>query len=309
MAEKKIFPFVQIEGQEDIKLAIILNLICPSISGVLIRGEKGTGKSTIVRGIGELMQRQGENLKVVELPINATEDRVAGSIDIEKVLKTGEKVLQKGILAEADGNILYADEINLLEDYIVDLLLDAAAMGVNTIERDGISYSHSSKFILIGTMNPEEGELRPQLLDRFGLLVDVKSERDGLLRKEIIKKRLVFENNPEEFINGSYNEEKNLVSKIKEAQKRFPHIKTEDEILDLVVSLSTSLNVDGHRGDLTLVRAAKAYAAFQEKDEVTKDDIIRLAQMVYSHRLRKKPFEEITPLNRSDIENILNEKL
>ena len=280
MTEKQIFPFVQIEGQEDIKLAIILNLICPAISGVLIRGEKGTGKSTIVRGIGELMQRQGENLKVIELPINATEDRVAGSIDIERVLKTGEKVLQKGILAEADGNILYADEINLLEDYIVDLLLDAAAMGVNTIERDGISYSHSSKFILIGTMNPEEGELRPQLLDRFGLLVDVKSEKDGHLRKEIIKKRLAFENDPVEFINASHKEEKNLISKIKKAQKRLPLIKTTDEILDLVVSLSIGLNVDGHRGDLTLVRAAKAYAAFQERDEVTKDDMIRLAQMV-----------------------------
>ncbi|AIN93824.1 ATP-binding protein [Treponema putidum] len=309
MTEKKIFPFVQIEGQEDIKLAIILNLICPEISGVLIRGEKGTGKSTIVRGIGDLMQRHGESLKVVELPINATEDRVAGSIDIERVLKTGEKVLQKGILAEADGNILYADEINLLEDYIVDLLLDAAAMGVNTIERDGISYSHSSKFILIGTMNPEEGELRPQLLDRFGLLVDVKSEKDGALRKEIIKKRLAFETDPVEFINSSYQEEKKLVSKIKEAQKHFPYIKVRDEILNLVVSLSIGLNVDGHRGDLTLVRAAKAYAAFRERDEVTKDDIIRLAQMVYSHRLRKKPFEEINPLNRSDIENILNERL
>ncbi|MGI5083788.1 ATP-binding protein [Treponema putidum] len=309
MTEKKIFPFVQIEGQEDIKLAIILNLICPEISGVLIRGEKGTGKSTIVRGIGDLMQRHGESLKVVELPINATEDRVAGSIDIERVLKTGEKVLQKGILAEADGNILYADEINLLEDYIVDLLLDAAAMGINTIERDGISYSHSSKFILIGTMNPEEGELRPQLLDRFGLLVDVKSEKDGALRKEIIKKRLAFETDPVEFINSSYQEEKKLVSKIKEAQKHFPYIKVRDEILNLVVSLSIGLNVDGHRGDLTLVRAAKAYAAFRERDEVTKDDIIRLAQMVYSHRLRKKPFEEINPLNRSDIENILNERL
>lgn len=309
MTEKQIFPFVQIEGQEDIKLAIILNLICPAISGVLIRGEKGTGKSTIVRGIGELMQRQGENLKVIELPINATEDRVAGSIDIERVLKTGEKVLQKGILAEADGNILYADEINLLEDYIVDLLLDAAAMGVNTIERDGISYSHSSKFILIGTMNPEEGELRPQLLDRFGLLVDVKSEKDGHLRKEIIKKRLAFENDPVEFINASHKEEKNLISKIKKTQKRLPLIKTTDEILDLAVSLSIGLNVDGHRGDLTLVRAAKAYAAFQERDEVTKDDIIRLAQMVYSHRLRKKPFEEINPLNQADIENILNERL
>ena len=298
MTEKQIFPFVQIEGQEDIKLAIILNLICPAISGVLIRGEKGTGKSTIVRGIGELMQRQGENLKVIELPINATEDRVAGSIDIERVLKTGEKVLQKGILAEADGNILYADEINLLEDYIVDLLLDAAAMGVNTIERDGISYSHSSKFILIGTMNPEEGELRPQLLDRFGLLVDVKSEKDGHLRKEIIKKRLAFENDPVEFINSSHKEEKDLISKIKEAQKIFPDIKVGDDILDLVVSLSIGLNV-----------AAKAYAAFQERDEVTKGDIIRLAQMVYSHRLRKKPFEEINPLNQSDIENILNERL
>lgn len=292
-SKKQIFPFVQLEGQEELKLAIILNLIDPSINGVLIRGEKGTGKSTAVRGIEEMLSREGKIMKVVELPINATEDRVVGTLDIEKILKEGERKLQKGILYEADKNILYIDEVNLLEDYIVDLILDAAAMGTNTIEREGISYSHSADFVLIGTMNPEEGELRPQLLDRFGLMVNVVSERDAEIRKRIIKKRLEFSKDPESFIENSRDKERELVKKISTAKGNLNRVEIPEEILDLIVSISTKLQVDGHRADLTMIKAAIALAAFEGEEKITKEIIEKLLPLVYSHRLRKRPFEEI----------------
>lgn len=288
-----IFPFVEIEEQEDLKLAIILNIIDEKISGVLIRGEKGTGKSTAVRGIGELIGRCGGNKKVVELPMNATEDRIVGSIDIEKVLKDGSKSFQPGILYEADNNILYIDEVNLLDDYIVDLILDASAMGVNTIERDGISKSHSSKFVLVGTMNPEEGELRPQLLDRFGLMVEIFSEKDKEVRKRIVKKRLEFDKNQEEFIKKSQEKEKELYRRIIKARENFNSVIVDENILDMVVEISLELGVDGHRSDITIIRAAKAYAAFLGEEKVTIEHIKKLIPMVYSHRLRKRPFEEV----------------
>lgn len=290
---KKIFPFVDLQGQDNLKLAIILNLIDEKISGVLIRGEKGTGKSTAVRGIGELIQRCGGSKKVVELPMNSTEDRLVGSINIEKVLKEGEKVFQPGILYEADNNILYIDEINLLDDYLVDLILDAAAMGVNTVERDGISKIHSSKFTLVGTMNPEEGELRPQLLDRFGLMVEVYSEKDKDLRKNIVKKRLEFDSDPNAYIEKLKDKEAELYKKIIRARENFEEVEVSEEILNKVVETSIDLGVDGHRADITMIRAAKAYAAFLGFDKVDLDHIKTLLPMVYSHRLRKRPFEEI----------------
>ncbi len=290
---KYIFPFVEIEGQNDLKLAIILNIIDETISGVLIRGEKGTGKSTAVRGIGDMISRCGGAKKVVELPMNATEDRIVGSIDIEKVLKDGEKSFQPGILYEADNNILYIDEVNLLDDYIVDLILDASAMGVNTVERDGISKSHSSKFVLVGTMNPEEGELRPQLLDRFGLMVEVYSEKDRETRKRIIEKRMEFDSNQELFINNARSKEEELYKKIIDAKSNLSNIKVDEDILDLVVNISVDLEVDGHRSDITIIRAARAYAAFLGEDRVNASHLKKLMPMVYSHRLRKRPFEEI----------------
>lgn len=304
---KKIFPFVEIEGQDDLKLAILLNLIDRNISGVLIRGEKGTGKSTAVRGIGDLLQRHNQGIKVVELPVNATEDRVVGSINIEQVLKSGEKKFEPGILKEADGNILYIDEVNLLEDHIVDLLLDAAAMGVNTVEREGISYSHPSKFVLIGTMNPEEGELRPQLLDRFGLIVDIKSEEDIGVRKEIIRKRLSFEEDFQGFIRSAEEKEDELIKKIHDAKARRRKVKVGDDILESVARISLELKVDGHRGDLTMIRAAEAYAAFLGDGEVKKEHILRLLPMVYAHRLRKKPFEEIQVDKLDDVSRLIDE--
>ncbi|MFS0659857.1 AAA family ATPase [Niallia alba] len=196
MTVKHRYPFTAIVGQENMKLAILLNIINPNIGGVLIKGEKGTAKSTAVRSISDLM----DGLKVVDLPLSITEDRLLGTLDMEYAIKHGEKKFEPGILYYADNNILYVDEINLLDDSIIDSLLDVAAMGVNTIERDGISHSHSSRFILVGTMNPEEGEIRPQLLDRFGLSVDVFGEKNVKDRMLVIERRLAFENNPSAFI-------------------------------------------------------------------------------------------------------------
>lgn len=192
MTDKKIYPFSAIVGQEQMKTALILNVVNPRLGGVLIRGEKGTAKSTAVRALAEVLP----DTRVVDLPVSATEDRVAGTLDIEYALQHGEKRFEPGILAQADQNILYVDEVNLLDDHIVDILLDSAAMGVNTVEREGISYSHPARFTLVGTMNPEEGDLRPQLLDRFGLVVEVAGEEDVNNRVEVIRRRLDFEADP-----------------------------------------------------------------------------------------------------------------
>ncbi|MEG0398113.1 MAG: AAA family ATPase, partial [Cetobacterium sp.] len=215
--EKKLYPFMAIVGQEKMKEALILNIINPNLGGVLIKGEKGTAKSTAVRALAQLLKNY--NMKVINLPISATEDRVVGTLDIEHAIKTGEKKFEKGILADADKNILYVDEINLLEDHIVDVLLDAAAMGINSIEREGISYSHSAKFILVGTMNPEEGDLRPQLLDRFGLVVNVAGEREIQKRVEVVKRRIKFEENPNLFIQEWIEEEEEIRKKIEDAKE------------------------------------------------------------------------------------------
>ena len=304
--KKNVFPFVGIEGQENLKLALILNLISPKISGVLIRGEKGTGKSTAVRGLGDLSTRHNRKIKVIELPLNCTEDRLVGSIDVEKILKNGEKEFQKGILSEANKNILYVDEINLLEDYIVDLLLDAAAMGENTVERDGISISHEADFILVGSMNPEEGELRPQLLDRFGLMVDVTGEDDMDMRMKIIKSRINYERNPEEFIKAYFHEEEELINTITKAKELIETVKISDEILEKVAKISLSLGVDGHRADITMVRALIAYAAYLGETEVKDEYLEKIYSLVYAHRLRKRHFEEIEEGRLPSIGDILN---
>ena len=292
MKNNMLFPFTAIAGQEELKLALILNLIDPKIGGVLIRGEKGTGKSTAVRSI-ETLNLDKEFMRVIELPINATEDRVVGSIDIESAIKKGEKEFQPGLLADADKNILYVDEINLLNDYIVDILLDSAAMGVNIVEREGISHSHPARFILIGTMNPEEGDLRPQLLDRFGLSVDVIGEDDPNMRIEIIKRRMAFEEDKPGFIKSYELETKKLSKKIIDSQNRLSRVKLPESILEIVVNLGIKLEVDGHRADITLIRAGKALAAYNGDEEVKPSHIERLVSMVYSHRLRRLPFEEI----------------
>lgn len=324
---RPVYPFTAIVGQETMKEALILNVISPGIGGVLIRGEKGTAKSTAVRALAELLPQRKvvhgcpfgcspddeEHLcticreklsreeklieisipmSVVELPLSATEDRVAGTLDLEHAITRGKKKFEPGVLGKANGNILYVDEVNLLDDHLVDLLLDAAAMGVNFVEREGVSFSHPSRFILVGTMNPEEGDLRPQLLDRFGLAVDVTGEQETGRRKEVIKRRLAFENDPESFIEEYTDEQERLANKIIEARARVSGIVPDEITLERAVETSLHLGVDGHRADLTLVKASIAAAAFDGKENVSKEHMIRAARLTLPHRMRRRPFEE-----------------
>ncbi len=322
---KVIFPFTAIVDQEDMKLCLILNVIDPSIGGVLIMGEKGTAKSTTVRALADLLpeidvvkgcrfncdpegpfctecaelvkdngiKREKKKMRVVELPLGITEDRLVGTLDIELAIKKGEKRFESGLLAEANRNFLYVDEVNLLEDHIVDLLLDSAAMGINYVEREGISFFHPARFILVGTMNPEEGDLRPQLLDRFGLCVYIQSIKDKELRMEILKRKTAFDNDPEGFMNKWKDEQKRLSEKIVGAKARLKDIEIPDEIFSSVTDITTSLSLDGHRADIVLVKAARAYAAFNGKSAVTKEDIKRVAVFAIRHRLKRLPFEDI----------------
>jgi len=329
--ERYTFPFTAIVGQERMKLALVLNAINPVIGGVLIRGEKGTAKSTAVRALARLLPEQdvvedchfgchpedvealctdcrerfddGENplprtkrrMRVVELPINASEDRVVGTIDLEAALKEGSRRFEPGVLAEANRNILYVDEVNLLDDHIVDVLLDAAAMGVNVVEREGVSVMHPSRFILVGTMNPEEGELRPQLLDRFGLCVDVEGIRDLERRVEIVEQRASWEDNPAAFYHRHAALEEEIRARIAEGISTFPEIELPRSILRLVAQLSIALEVDGHRSDLVCARAAQAKAAYDSAEIVELSHVTDVAQMVYSHRLRAVPFGKSGP--------------
>ena len=339
MAKNFLYPFTAIVGQEKMKEALILNIINPSLGGILIRGEKGTAKSILVRALANLLAEREENscefhcepdkiddycpqcnekylkgekiekhkstMKVINLPISATEDRVVGTLDIEHAIKTGEKKFEKGLLAQSNRNILYVDEINLLDDHIVDVLLDSAAMGVNTIEREGISYSHPAKFVLVGTMNPEEGDLRPQLLDRFGLVVDVIGERETSKRVEVIKRRLDFEAEPEKFIKKYLVKEEELKNRIENSKKRLNNIKCSDEIYELAAKISIVLNVDGHRADIAVVKTAITIAAFENREEVIKEDILRAAVLALPHRMRKTPFEDGI-LDEEQIEKLVN---
>lgn len=282
------YPFSAIVGQEEMKLALLLNCINPSLGGVCITGEKGTAKSTTVRSLAGLL----EDLQVVTLPLSATEDRVVGTLNIEHALKHGEKKFEPGILAKAHGHILYVDEINLLEDHIVDVLLDAAAMGVNTIERDGISYSHPAKFMLVGTMNPEEGELRPQLLDRFGLSTTIESEKQTERRVEVMKRRLEFEDNPSAFFEKYAPKQQELLTKIQTAKKLLPKVQVAEKLYEDVANLSIALNIESHRADITMIKAAKTYAALQGELDVTMAHLAAVAPLVYAHRLKQNPFEE-----------------
>jgi magnesium chelatase subunit D len=324
---KTVYPFSAIVGQEKMKLALILNVINPKIGGVLLRGEKGTGKSLVVRALAHLLPEvnvvadcpfhcdpaspkemcdacsakvaNGEKLlatkrpvSVVELPIGATEDRLVGTLDIEKAIKTGKKHFEPGLLAEANRNILYIDEVNLLDDHLVDVLLDAAAMGVNYVEREGVSFSHPAQFVLVGTMNPEEGELRPQLLDRFALSVEVKGIPYQEARAEIVRKRIAFENNPAAFIASQHKDQEHTRRKIIEASKLLPKVKLSDEMLGLITQICVDFAVDGHRADITMYKAACTIAAFKGRTEVAAEDVKEAAELVLPHRRRRQPFEE-----------------
>lgn len=291
-----LYPFSAIVGQEDMKRSLILNAIEPAIGGVLIKGEKGTAKSTAVRALAAILpplEIDGSaSMQVVELPINATEDRVVGTIDLEYALTEGKKKFEPGILAKANNNILYVDEINLLDDHVVDVLLDAAAMGINTVEREGISYSHPAKFILVGTMNPEEGDIRPQLLDRFGLSVDVKGEREPESRMEVVKRRLAFERDKAAFEAVYKDSDRELAESVVKARALLPQVNVTDAVLRKIAALSIRLNVDGHRPDITMLHTAKALAAYNERTEIISDDLKEAAQLVLPHRMRRRPFEE-----------------
>lgn len=289
MIEKnEVFPFAAIVGQETMKKGLLLNLVNRGLGGILIRGEKGTAKSTAVRALADLMP----GLRVINLPVSATEDRVVGTLDMEHAIREGEKRFEPGLLAAAHGHILYVDEINLLEDAIVDALLDAAAMGVNTVEREGISHSHPSRFILIGTMNPEEGELRPQLLDRFALSVEVIGERDVNKRMEVIRRRLEFEANPAAFRRKYEHEQAKVRERVERARVLLVDMEPSEELLQWIAIVGIKLEVDGHRADIMLMKTAMALAAFEGRSRVLPEDLVEAAMLVLPHRMRKRPFEE-----------------
>jgi len=286
-----VYPFTAIVGHEMLRLALVLCAVRPEIGGVLIRGEKGTAKSTAVRGLAALLAEAGFG-RLVELPIGATEDRVIGSLDLQRVLRDGEHAFTPGLLAEAHGGVLYVDEVNLLGDHLVDVLLDAAAMGRVHIERDGVSHSHESRFILVGTMNPEEGELRPQLLDRFGLTVDVRASRDVDERAEVIRQRMAFEDDPQKFARSYADQDAALARRIGTARGAAGEVVLPDNELRRIASLCAAFEVDGMRADLVVARAAVAHAAWRGADTVGEQDIRVAAELALPHRRRRDPFDE-----------------
>mmetsp|Transcript_1629 Transcript_1629/g.3234 ORF Transcript_1629/g.3234 Transcript_1629/m.3234 type:complete len:432 (-) Transcript_1629:353-1648(-) len=319
---RPVFPFSAIVGQQEMKLALILNVIDPKIGGVMILGDRGTGKTTTIRALVDLLpeiacvkddpynssptevdvqsddvrnrQGAGEEIEIdykkvpmVDLPLGATEDRVCGTIDIEKALTQGKKAFEPGLLAKANRGILYVDEVNLLDDHLVDVLLDSAAGGWNTVEREGISIRHPAKFILVGSGNPEEGELRPQLLDRFGMHAMIRTERDPQLRVEIVESCQKFADDPKGFRSQFVETNANFSKEILAAQERLKTVTISPELTIKISQVCSELNVDGLRGDIVTNRAARAYCAFDGRTEVTEDDIQKVITLCLRHRLRK----------------------
>ena len=309
------FPFAAIIGQAEMKLALQLNVIDPKIGGVMIMGERGTGKSTTIRALADLLpditiikndpfntdpkgldkEYETEEIKIpmVELPLGATEDRVCGTINLKEILSGGSSTFEPGLLARANRGLLYVDEINLLDDHLVDVLLDSAASGWNTVEREGISIKHPAKFILIGSGNPEEGELRPQLLDRFGMHAVIKTVKDPKLRVKVVEERTLFDADPQFWISKYNDEQENLKNRIVEARKLISKVKISDDFKLKISQVCSELDVDGLRGDIVTNRASKAYAAFQKRQEVTFEDIEKVITLCLRHRLRKDPLETI----------------
>ena len=325
---RPVSPFTAIVGQEEMKLALLLNVIDPKIGGVMIMGDRGTGKSTAVRALVDLLpeievilddpfnsdpedlelmsEEVREKLKndqkietakkrisMVDLPLGATEDRVCGTIDLEKALTEGVKAFEPGLLAKANRGILYVDEVNLLDDHLVDVLLDAAASGWNTVEREGISMSHPARFILVGSGNPEEGELRPQLLDRFGMHAQIGTVREPKLRVQIVEQRAAFDESPTDFRKNYKNSQQQLTLKITNARELLKTVEMDYENRIKISKICSELNVDGLRGDIVTNRAAKALAAFENRSKTTIQDIYRVISLCLRHRLRKDPLETI----------------
>lgn len=291
------FPFSAVVGQQQLQLALILCAVHPGIGGVLVRGEKGTAKSTVVRALARLLPPVVDETglrpaRMVELPVGATEDRVVGSLDLERVLQDGEQAFRPGLLAAAHHGVLYVDEVNLLHDHLVDVLLDAAAMGRVHVERDGVSHSHPARFVLVGTMNPEEGELRPQLLDRFGLTVDVSASRDVDVRMEVVRRRLEYEADPSAFADGYTEADEEIASRVLNARDLLPEVALDDVELRRIAALCAAFDVDGMRADLVVARTATAHAAWRGSDTVTADDVRVAAELAVPHRRRRDPFDE-----------------
>jgi magnesium chelatase subunit D len=286
------YPFSALVGQDQLRLALVLCAVRPEIGGVLIRGEKGTAKSTAVRGLATVLSAVDGDARLVELPIGATEDRVVGSLDLQKVLRDGEHAFSPGLLARAHGGVLYVDEVNLLHDHLVDVLLDAAAMGRVHVERDGVSHSHEARFVLIGTMNPEEGELRPQLLDRFGLTVDVFASRDVDVRVDVIRRRMAYEADPQEFAERYADDDADLARRIAAARAAVADVVLPDGELRRIASLCAAFDVDGMRADLVVARTAVAHAAWRGADVVAEQDIRVAAELALPHRRRRDPFDD-----------------
>ncbi|WP_433716633.1 VWA domain-containing protein [Nocardia sp. CA-084685] len=291
------FPFSAVVGQERLQLALILCAVHPGIGGVLVRGEKGTAKSTVVRALAQLLppivdETGARPARLVELPVGATEDRVVGSLDLERVLRDGEHAFRPGLLAAAHHGVLYVDEVNLLHDHLVDVLLDAAAMGRVHIERDGVSHSHPARFVLVGTMNPEEGELRPQLLDRFGLTVDVAASRNVDVRMSVVRRRLDYEADPAGFAARYAAADREVAERILTARERVASVALDDVELRRIAALCASFDVDGMRADLVVARTATAHAAWRGADAVAEADVRVAAELALPHRRRRDPFDE-----------------
>ncbi len=291
------YPFSAIVGHDRLRLALLLCAVAPEIGGVLIRGEKGTAKSTAVRALAKVLSAaataSGEiGGQLVELPIGATEDRVVGSLDLQKVLRDGEHAFSPGLLARAHGGVLYVDEVNLLHDHLVDVLLDAAAMGRVHVERDGVSHSHEARFVLIGTMNPEEGELRPQLLDRFGLTVDVHASRDVDVRVEVIRQRMAFDADPDRYAEHHAHADAELARRIAAARAAIGSVTLPDSEVRRIAALCAAFDVDGMRADLVIARTAVAHAAWRGAHSVAEEDIRVAAELALPHRRRRDPFDD-----------------
>ena len=344
-----IFPFTAIVGQDRMKTALIMNAISPRIGGVLIRGERGTAKSTAARALaallpeidvvadcpfncdpvdreamcdscrertaaGELLPTLRRRIRFVDLPVSATEDRVVGTLDIEAALKTGRKKFEPGVLAAANRGLLYVDEVNLLDDHVVDLLLDSAAMGRNVIEREGISFFHPARFMLVGTMNPEEGDLRPQLLDRFALCVEVRGIGDAMSRVNILERTVEFESDPEGFYAEWLPYEQQLAREITRARVILPSVSYQSEDLYGIAELTSAYNVDGHRADIVILKTALAHAALRvsrnghghAEPAITGTDILAAAELALPHRLKRQPFQDAA-LNLEELSSRLAE--
>jgi len=317
------FPFAAIIGQEEMKLALQLNVIDPKIGGVMIMGDRGTGKSTTIRALADLLpditiikndpfntnpkgliqEYETEEIKIpmVELPLGATEDRVCGTINLKEILAGGTNTFEPGLLARANRGILYVDEINLLDDHLVDVLLDSAASGWNTVEREGISIKHPAKFILVGSGNPEEGELRPQLLDRFGMHAEIRTIREPNLRVQIVEERINFDNTPQVWFDKYQTEQLAIQERILTAQNNLDNIKMSSDFQLKISELCSELEIEGLRGDIVTTRAAKALTAFEGRSEVTLEDIRKTATLCLRHRCRRDPMESINSGEKIDL--------